>query len=243
MRTIWFCGDVHGEFQHVHQALERHPLTDLPAAVIFLGDLDPEEPLSRIFFRFLDAGIEPWFVHGNHEPEHVSVWQNTLDGWERNLHGRVETIAGLRIAGLGGTFRGEIWYPDHPEMCDPAPKHLTYDDYIAWLTTLQPIRLRAGVRDSGRARQYSAAIFPDVVQELSRQRADVLVTHEAPSCHPNGFATIDRLARAMGVKTLFHGHHHQDLDYGNDLGFEAYQVGLRGIRELTGGIVKMGLPE
>lgn len=242
MSTIFFCGDVHGKFGHVLKAVEKTPMVDRPAAAIFLGDLEPQEPLSRIFKHFIDAGIEPWFVHGNHDSSHPDTWRNTLDCWERNLHGRVETIAGIRIAGLGGTFRNEIWYPDCPERSDPSPKHQTYDDYIEWLTGKQPTRLRNDVRLSNRARQYSAAIFPDVVEALSRQQADVLVTHEGPSCHPFGFETIDRLAQAMGVKKLFHGHHHQDISYGNELGFDAYQVGLRGVRELSGGIVKVGDP-
>jgi hypothetical protein len=238
--TIWFCGDVHGKFGHVLKAAEMAPLSERPVAAIFLGDLEAQEPLSRIFRYFLEAGIEPWFIHGNHDPSHPDIWRHTLDCWERNLHGRVETIAGIRIGGLAGTFRNEIWYPDYPERCDPSPKHQTYDDYIAWLTGKQPTRLRDDVRLSGRARQYSAAIFPDVVDTLSSLKADVLVTHEGPSCHPFGFETIDRLAQAMGVKSLFHGHHHTDIAYGIDLGFDAYQVGLRGIRELSGGIVRIG---
>jgi hypothetical protein len=226
--TIWFCGDVHGQFGHVLETLEKHPRDGYPLAVVFLGDLDPQEPLSRIFRRFLDAGIEPWFIHGNHEPEHANVWQYTLDCWERNLHGRVETIAGIRIAGLGGTFRNDIWFPDH-DFAHPEPRFQTYNEYIK---QRQP--------NAGWARQHSATIFPDVVQELSRQRADVLVTHEGPSCHPDGFATIDRLAATMGVKKLFHGHHHQDISYDTELGFDAFQVGLRGIRELSGAIIKIG---
>lgn len=242
MSTIWLCGDPHGQYDHVLKAIDSTPESGRPAAVIFLGDLDPEESLSRIFKPFIDAGIEPWFIHGNHEASRVDSWANTIVCWQCNLHGRVETIAGVRIGGLGGTFRAEIWYPDHPERCDPAPKHLTYDDYIAWLTEKQPTRLRNDVKLSNRARQYSAAIFPDVVDQLSRQQADVLVTHEGPSCHPFGFETIDRLAQAMGVKKLFHGHHHQDRSYGNELGFDAFQVGFRGIRELSGGSVKIGDP-
>jgi cytosine/adenosine deaminase-related metal-dependent hydrolase len=48
------------------------------------------------------------------------------------------------------------------------------------------------------------------VPALSKLRADILVTHEAPSCHPYGFAAIDALARAMGVVRSFHGHQHDD---------------------------------
>lgn len=227
MSQIWFCGDPHGIFGHLLKALEKTPLGKRPAAVIFLGDLDPQEPLSRIFQRFLDAGIEPWFVHGNHETDHADTWANTLDCWERNLNGRVETIAGVRVAGLGGVFRSETFYPPEP------PIFHSYDEYIKHLESIQPTRLRDEVRNSKRARVASSGIFPNVIEELSRQRADVLVTHEAPGCCRNGFSVIDDLARSLGVGKVFSGHHHHD-HHTSGKGFEAFQVGLRGIRELSG---------
>ena len=237
MSGIWFCGDVHGKFAHVLWALEKTPLGERPAAVLFLGDLDPQERLSRIFQRFLDCGIEPWFVHGNHETDHADTWANTLDCWQRNLHGRVETIAGVRVAGLGGVFREKAWYPN------AEPKFHSYDDYIRHLASIQPLRLRDEVAGSKRARIASSSIFPDVVEELSRQRADVLVSHEAPGCCRDGFSVIDDLARNLGVEKVFSGHHHHDQHHDNHLsgaGCEAFQVGLRGIRDLSGAIIKIG---
>jgi hypothetical protein len=52
------------------------------------------------------------------------------------------------------------------------------------------------------------AIWPEDVAALSGQRADILVTHEAPSSHPQGNAALDALGRAMGVRLIVHGHHH-----------------------------------
>lgn len=236
MSRIWFCGDVHGEFGHVFEALEKHPLVDRPLAVIFLGDLDPQAKLSEILQRYLNAGIEPWFVHGNHESDQADTWVNTLDCWERNLSGRVETIVGVRIAGLGGVFREETWYP-------PAePTFHSYDAYIQHLASIQPTRLRGDVGNSKRARVASSSIFPGVIKELSRQPADVLVTHEAPGCCRDGFAVIDDLARKLGVRKVFSGHHHHDQHL-SGFGFESYQVGLRGIRDLSGAIIKIGESE
>ena len=233
MSQIWFCGDPHGRFSHVLKAVEMTPLEERSAAVIFLGDLDPQEPLSRIFRNFLNAGIEPFFVHGNHESDNAVTWSNTLDCWERNLHGRVETIAGVRVAGLGGVFREETFYP-------PAdPVFGSYDDYIRHLTSIQPLRLRDEVATSKRARVASSSIFPSVIEELSKQRADVLVTHEAPGCCRNGFSVIDDLARSLGVGKVFSGHHHHDR-HTSGIGFDSFQVGLRGIRELSGAIIKIG---
>lgn len=237
MSNIFFCGDVHGWFSHVLKALEKTPLNERPAALIFLGDLDPKEPLSRIFRNFQRAGTEPWFIHGNHESDHSDTWRNTVDCWERNLHGRVKTIAGVRVAGLGGVFREETWYP-------PAkPKFHSYDDYIRHLTSLQPLRLRGDVGTSNRARVASSSIFPSVIEELSRQQADVLVTHEAPGICRNGFSVIDQLARDLKVEKVFSGHHHHDQHHDRRIsgsGFDSFQVGLRGIRELSGAIIKIG---
>ncbi len=43
-------------------------------------------------------------------------------------------------------------------------------------------------------------------------RADVLVTHEAPSCHKHGFAGIDVAAAACRARLVVHGHHHATYD-------------------------------
>jgi predicted phosphodiesterase len=40
-------------------------------------------------------------------------------------------------------------------------------------------------------------------------QVDVLATHEAPESHALGFQFLGDLARAMGVKLIIHGHHHE----------------------------------
>lgn len=55
-----------------------------------------------------------------------------------------------------------------------------------------------------------STIFPEDIEALQGQRADILVTHEAPESHPYGFAVIGDLARSMGVEHLIHGHHHEE---------------------------------
>ena len=54
----------------------------------------------------------------------------------------------------------------------------------------------------------SAAIWPEDYAALAAQRADILVTHEAPGSYPTGHAALDDLARAMGVRLVIHGHYH-----------------------------------
>ena len=42
MSTIFFCGDVHGDFQYVIEAIQAHE----PDAIILLGDLQLRAPLE-----------------------------------------------------------------------------------------------------------------------------------------------------------------------------------------------------
>ena len=39
---IFFCGDVHGNFKHIIEAVEEHG----PAAVVLLGDIQAQRPLE-----------------------------------------------------------------------------------------------------------------------------------------------------------------------------------------------------
>ena len=50
-----------------------------------------------------------------------------------------------------------------------------------------------------------------------------------------GWSAIGDLARHMGVRHVFHGHHHDQPDYSSSfhqLGFQAHAVGFRGITAL-----------
>jgi hypothetical protein len=69
------------------------------------------------------------------------------------------------------------------------------------------------------------AIWPEDVEALSALRADVLVTHEAPSSHPQGVAALDALARRMGARLVIHGHHHVCYRARAEDGLEVQGVG------------------
>ena len=60
-----------------------------------------------------------------------------------------------------------------------------------------------------------------------------------PECRADGrgWQAISDLARRLGVRFAFHGHHHDRLDYADhfsDLGFQAHAVGYRGITSIDG---------
>lgn len=240
---ILMLGDVHGDIHHLADVVAR----EQPAAVIFLGDIESPVPFDD-FVADIAAQTEVWWIPGNHdtdtEANYINMYESALAS--RNLHGRVVEIAGMRVAGLGGVFRGQIWYPP------AAPKITSLDDlvtskfrHLKALTTTELAQLKhhqaspkvTGLARSGQLRKHRSSIFYDDWLALQGQQADILVTHEAPSCHPHGFSEIDVLARAMKVKFAFHGHQHDCLNYRHHderLGFRAYGVGLRGVTDMYG---------
>lgn len=218
---IFFCGDPHGCFDQINEAARHHK----PAALVILGDLQAPAPLEEVLEEALSYA-PVWWIPGNHDSDTDEMYDHLWRGGLacRNLHGRVANVAGLRIAGLGGVFRGQVWMPeDNPNYFCPA-------------TFIR--RIGSGnVWRGGLPRRHRTTIFPSVYQNLMRQRADILVTHEAPSCHRKGFEAIDRLAQGLGVRRLFHGHQHEDRTYGRHHGIIMQGVGYRGVTSITGEVV------
>lgn len=194
---LMFVGDPHGDFSFAIDAVRRHA----PEAIVLLGDVQARRPLQVELAPILDL-TDVWLIHGNHdtdsERDHDNLFGSDLA--HHNLHGRVADIAGLRVAGLGGVFRESIWAPPRPARFASTSDRLRH---------MRPAeRWRGGLPLRDRS-----SIFPDVFARLSRQRADVLVTHEAPGGHPYGWPALDDLASAMRVQLLVHGHLHKQIDY------------------------------
>jgi predicted phosphodiesterase len=198
---LMFFGDPHGDFEPVIAAVERFR----PEATVLLGDLQPRQPLHVELQPILDL-TEVWFIHGNHDTDsdadYDHLWGSELA--DRNLHGRIVSVSGYRVAGLGGIFRSKIWDPRRP---------IEEAAFVSGKTMRQSMRPQERWRD-GIARRHRSSIFPDDYQQLSRcQSADILVTHEAPAAHPHGWQAIDELAKALSARLLVHGHHHENIDY------------------------------
>ena len=226
-RVILFCGDPHGRFDHVIAAVQA----TRPAAIVLLGDIQARRPLHVELETILDL-TEVWFIHGNHDTDSDLYYDNLFASQlaDNSLHGRVVEIAGVRVAGLGGVFRGQVWMPPQPW------------NYL----TPQAFAARCGKGNlwrDGVPRKHRSSIFPSDLAALFSAQADILVSHEAPSAHPHGFNVLDELGQSLGVNTLFHGHHHDCLDYRAQrrrLGFATFGVGLRGVTDIGGQVLRAG---
>ncbi len=215
---IFFCGDPHGQFDHIIEAGLKHQ----PKAMVILGDLQPPAPLHEVLAPLLQT-VEIWWIPGNHDTDndlyYDRLWRSELAG--HNLHGRVAVVNGVRIAGLGGVFRGQIWMPPQ------APNYMSAGALIRRIG-------RGNMWRGGLPRRHRTSIFPSTYDNLMHQKADVLVTHEAPGCHRKGFLALDQLAKNLHVRHIFHGHQHEDRHYPSYYGFTPRGVGFRGIVNLFG---------
>ena len=213
-QAICFFCDPHGSFKFVIRSAQRCR----PRAIVLLGDIQAQRPLQVELAPILDL-TEVWWIPGNHDTDSDADHDNLFgsDLAHRNLHGRVVEVAGYRIAGLGGIFRGTIWAP---------PLEPAYRSAADRLKVICPAERWRG----GLPRRHRSSIFPDVCGQLALQRADVLVTHEGLGGHPHGWQALDNLATAMQAQVVVHGHLHQTIDYVADgrldpkAGYQAFGV-------------------
>ena len=236
--TTVFIGDIHQQWDRIERGLAG--LARPPRSAVLLGDIQCNHPLDRLAAPLLDRGIVVHWIFGNHDGDGgPEMWANLADP-ARNprtaagaLHARVTEIDGLRIAGLGGIFRPRIWEPPAP------PRMRSRTDLLHDLA-----RLGGGWRKEHLATMAhavgSTAIWPDEYDALATQRADILVTHEAPASHPSGYAAIDALARAMGASLIVHGHHHVCYRAVAADGLRALGVGAAWGTDRTGAVLWQG---
>ena len=215
--SIWFCGDPHGGFRHIIAAVQRHR----PAAIVLLGDVQATKPLQDELAEILSL-TEIYWIAGNHDTDTVPDYDHLFESdlRDRNLHGRVVEIAGVKVAGLGGIFREKVWMPPAPPIYETAMEFLR--------TGCKEPKWRGGL-----PLRHRSTIFADDYHALAKLRADVLVVHGAPGEHPQGNEAYELLAVAMNAQKLFHGHTHDSLPY-RIQAIQMFGVGLRGITNLDG---------
>lgn len=216
---ILFCGDPHGHFEQIIRAAQSYR----PDAVVLLGDYNLRYPLENYFLDIM-RDTEIYWIHGNHDvrskTEYNYLFNSALAA--NNLHLTVININGLRVAGLGGIFMGRIWNPTGVSK---------WKDKQYWLES-QPSNVKKVPV------HFENAIWHHELERMKKEvHADILVSHEAPSCHKHGYAVIDELAIDIGAKHIFHGHHH--IYYRDQLrtGINVTGVALEGVVNLAGEVV------
>jgi uncharacterized protein len=150
--TIGAVADIHGNFDALTQAMDRHP--DVPLWIC-VGDLASRTGAYPVPPRPL------FWIKGNNEDfERIAAWE-AGEAQPHNLHyirnGTASDVGTLRVAGLGGTF---------------APKW-----FEARAADLSPGRRDAPVEKRDDKRRH----FVREEAEACRQLApvDILMTHEA----------------------------------------------------------------
>lgn len=209
MALIYVCGDPHGNFDHLVDSIEN----DRPLALILLGDLDLRSPLQEVL-RDVPSSCEVWWIPGNHDTETEEGYDFLFDSEfaDRNLHGRVVTIGGMRVAGLGGVFRSKIW-------SGGAARYQSPSEYVTKCG-------KGNLWRGGLPLRHRSSIFPSDIEAFEGLSADILVTHEAPGAHRFGNQVLSDLASNLKVKAAFHGHHHESITYPDGVW---HGVGLREI--------------
>ncbi|CAG7856280.1 hypothetical protein MCAMS1_00700 [biofilm metagenome] len=219
-KKILFAGDPHGNFKPLIAAVHQHT----PQAVVLLGDYDLDEPLEKPLADILGL-TEIWWIAGNHDFEtpkkHRNLFQSALA--DKGLHLKVTTVAGVRIAGLGGIFLGRVWYPPQP------PKWANKQHYLS--------SLRPHLKRGDMPLKYQCAIWHDEFHTLSQLKADILVSHEAPGSHKHGFSAISELAAEMGVKQVYHGHLHENYSKLIKRNIQVFGVANAAVTDLAGNVV------
>ncbi len=212
MKPLMFLGDPHGDYAGLSE------ICDQARAVLIAGDLDLNAP-----FMDLQAQVSCplYYIPGNHDGDREHFHDHLLKhAPERNLSARVVDFQGLRVAGLGGVFRGSVWMPPQ------APRWHSRAQHLADL----PLENAKGVKGAskqwrkGIPLRHRVSIYPEDFDALRALRADVLLCHDGPSSpflqsrdgEPLGFDVYEPLARAMGASWIVHGHHHHA--YEADLG-------------------------
>lgn len=225
---ILFAGDPHGSYEHLYPFVEGKE----NVALVILGDLQltSTEALDK-----LSQHCDIWFIHGNHDSKTIeafdAIWGSE---WKhRNIHGKVVDIQGVKIAGIGGVFRGHIWMPpNRPMFFDP----IHYCQYMP----------QEKIWKGGVPLRHRTSIFPSDFEQLETQQADILICHEAPRPHPQGFAVINQLARKMGVSKIFHGHHHDNFDYkpiNRNKHCQMFNIGFRSLADIDGNYLLIGVDD
>lgn len=200
--------DIHGNFDALRSAMERHPEVRL---WICVGDLASStgaypEPIAPIY----------WIKGNNENFDRIAEWEAGRGGAPK-LHlirnGTAVQVGPLTVAGLGGTF-APTWYETPAAELPPGP--------AAGAAGRQYLLARSARVDDKRRH-----FVREEVEAAKRLRGvDILMTHEAPKpfivtsgTRPGasrrldaGKPPINELLAALKPRLHLYGHHHRFVE-------------------------------
>jgi Icc-related predicted phosphoesterase len=195
--TIGAVADIHGNFDALTRAIERHP--EVPFWIC-VGDLASNrgvypEPPKPLF----------WIKGNNEDFDRIAAWE-TGEPAPRNLHfirnGTAVDVGPLRVAGLGGTYA--------PKWFDSAAAALPGSRANAPLEKRDDKR-RHFVREEVEACTRLDAV--DILMTHEAARPFILVNEDGVGAKPRridaGKPAINDLLAALKPRLHLCGHHHR----------------------------------
>ena len=188
---IGVLGDIHGAFDAARSVIARHP--DI-SVWLCVGDIATDDG------RYEDLGAAVYWIHGNNDNFDAIASGDLPSGLRHIANGTAIDVAGLRIAGLGGTF-APTWY--ETKAADlPHPK-----------------KGSAKATELADKRRHFVREEVDACKTL--RGIDIFLTHEAARPFrpfpggrgPDaGKAQINEILVAMQPRLHLFGHHHRVTD-------------------------------
>lgn len=181
-------GDIHGDFATVRRIMRQH--ADIP---FWLCAGDVADAAGR--YESFDAPL--YWIKGNNENFDLIASCDLPAGLHYIPNGTLQTIDGLRVAGLGGTFAPTIY--ETPAAGLPHPR-------------------KGSAKATGLADRRRHFVREEVERCKQLRDVDVLLTHEAPRPfrvgsggrgNDAGKTPINEVLAAMRPRLHLFGHHHR----------------------------------
>ena len=195
--TVGAVADIHGNFEALTRAMERHPEVPL---WICVGDVASRTgayptPPNPLF----------WIKGNNENFDRIAAWE-AGEAQPRNLHyirnGTAADVGPLRVAGLGGTYA--------PTWFETAANDLPRGREGAALDKRDDKR-RHFVRDEVEACKRLAAV--DILMTHEAARPFIVVDDPAPGRKPRrhdaGKPAINDVLATLRPRLHLCGHHHR----------------------------------
>ncbi len=195
--TVGAVADIHGNFEALTRAMDRHP--DVPLWIC-VGDVASRtgtypSPPAPLF----------WIKGNNEDFERIAAWE-AGEAQPSNLHylrnGTAADVGSLRVAGLGGTYAPK-WFDTPTADLPPARREAAFDK--------RDDKRRHFVREEAEACKQLAPI--DILMTHEAARPFIIADEPSPGRtsrrHDAGKPAINDVLAALKPRLHLCGHHHR----------------------------------